>query len=118
VQQVVDHTDGKGAHIVLDFVGENGTEADGIAMTRDAGSYFAIGYGGKIDVPTMDFVAREINVIGNLVGSYNDLDDLMKLAAEGRVRLATKQYPLDDAVTALDDLDGGRIPGGRAILTN
>ena len=118
VQQVLDQTDGKGAHIVLDFVGENGTEADGIAMTRDAGSYFAIGYGGKINVPTMDFVAREINVIGNLVGSYNDLDDLMKLAAEGRVRLATKQYPLDDAVTALDDLDGGRIPGGRAILTN
>jgi NAD+-dependent secondary alcohol dehydrogenase Adh1 len=108
----------KGAHIVLDFVGEHGTEADGIAMTRDAGSYFVIGYGGKIDVPTMDFVAREINVVGNLVGSYNDLDDLMTLAAQGKVRLATKQYPLDDALTALEDLDGGRIPGGRAILVS
>jgi NAD+-dependent secondary alcohol dehydrogenase Adh1 len=118
VQQVLDQTSGEGAHVVLDFVGENGTEADGVAMTRDAGSYFVIGYGGKIDVPTIDFVAREINVIGNLVGSYNDLDDLMKLAAQGRVRLATKQYSLDDALTALDDLDGGRVPGGRAILVN
>jgi NAD+-dependent secondary alcohol dehydrogenase Adh1 len=118
VQKVLDQTSGEGAHVLLDFVGENGTEADGIAMTRDAGSYFAIGYGGKVDVPTMDFVAREINVIGNLVGSYNDLDDLMKLAATGRVRLVTKQYSFDDALTALDDLDGGRVPGGRAILVN
>jgi NAD+-dependent secondary alcohol dehydrogenase Adh1 len=42
----------------------------------------------------------------------------MTLAAQGRVRLATKQYSLDDALTALDDLDGGRVPGGRAILTS
>lgn len=118
VQNVLDQTSGQGAHVVLDFVGEHGTEADGIAMTRDAGSYFVIGYGGRLDVPTMDIIAREINVIGNLVGSYNDLVDLMTLTAQGRVRLATKQYPLDNAVTALDDLDGGRIPGGRAILVS
>ena len=87
-------------------------------MTRDAGYYFVIGYGGHVDVPTIDFVSREINVIGNLVGSYNDLDDLMALAARGLVKLSTHKYPLGDALTALDDLDGGRIPGGRAILTS
>jgi NAD+-dependent secondary alcohol dehydrogenase Adh1 len=118
VEKVLDETGGEGAQVVLDFVGENGTEADGIAMTRDSGSYFVIGYGGSVDVPTIDVISREINVVGNLVGSYNDLADLMELAAQGRVRLATQQYSLDDALTALDDLDGGRVPGGRAILTS
>ncbi|MCX2729065.1 NAD(P)-dependent alcohol dehydrogenase [Saccharopolyspora sp. NFXS83] len=116
VDAVRDITGGKGAHVVLDFVGENGTEADGIAMTRDAGSYFVIGYGGRVDVPTIDIISREINVIGNLVGSYNDLDELMTLTAQGKVSLRTRTYPLDAALDALDDLDAGRIPGGRAIL--
>ncbi|GAA3729850.1 NAD+-dependent secondary alcohol dehydrogenase Adh1 [Spinactinospora alkalitolerans] len=116
VDAVLDITSGKGAHVVLDFVGENGTEADGVAMTRDAGSYFVIGYGGRVDIPTIDVISREINVIGNLVGSYNDLDELMTLAAQGRVRLRTRTYPLDAALDALNDLDAGRIPGGRAVL--
>lgn len=117
VEQVLETTGGLGANVVLDFVGENGTEAEGVRMTRDAGSYFVVGYGGHVDVPTIDFVSREINVIGNLVGSYNDLVELMTLAAQDKVRLATQQYAFDDALTALDDLDAGRIPGGRAILT-
>ncbi|GAB3289393.1 NAD(P)-dependent alcohol dehydrogenase [Parasphingorhabdus pacifica] len=115
VSEVHDITGG-GAHVVLDFVGENGTEADSVAMTRNAGSYFVIGYGGKVDVPTIDIISREINIIGNLVGSYNDLEELMTLTAQGKVTLRTRIYPLDDALTALDDLDHGRIPGGRAIL--
>ena len=34
--------------------------------------------------------------IGNLVGSYNDLQDLMALAATGAVTLHTQKYALDD----------------------
>ncbi len=118
VERVLEIGGGEGSHVVLDFVGENGTEADGIAMTRDAGSYFVIGYGGAVHVPTIDVISREINVVGNLVGSYTDLVELMALTAEGRVALSTTQYPLAEALTALDDLDHGRIPGGRAILTS
>jgi NAD+-dependent secondary alcohol dehydrogenase Adh1 len=116
VARVLDLTDGKGAEVVLDFVGEHGTEAEGVAMTRDAGSYFVIGYGGAVNVPTIDLISREINVIGNLVGSYTDLRELMALAARGLVTLSTKAYPLTSALEALDDLDAGRLPGTRAIL--
>ena len=116
VSLVMDVTKGLGAHVVLDFVGEHGTEAIGVAMTRDAGSYFVIGYGGAVNIPTIDIISREINVIGNLVGSYNDLDELMTLAAQGKVKLSTAIYGLDAYDTALHDLDNGRVPGGRAIL--
>ena len=115
VDAVMDLTGGDGAHIVFDFVGEKGTEAEGIAMVRRAGSYFVIGYGGHVDVPTIDIISTEINVIGNLVGSYNDLDELMTLAAQGKVRLHTKTYPLGAVAEAMDDLDNGRLRG-RGIL--
>jgi NAD+-dependent secondary alcohol dehydrogenase Adh1 len=100
---------------VLDFVAEQGAEADGWAMTREAGSYYVIGYGGTLHVPTLDIISTERNIIGNIVGSYNDLAELMALAQAGRVTLHTRTYPLDAAAEALADLDAGRVRG-RAIL--
>ena len=66
-------TGGNGAEVVVDFVGEGGATAEGIAMLRRAGDYHVVGYGENIDVPTIDIISTEINIIGNLVGSYNDL---------------------------------------------
>ena len=116
VDKVKELTDGAGAEVVLDFVGEMGAEKDAWAMTREAGSQFVIGYGGKIEVPTIDIISSERNVIGNIVGTYNDLAELMVLAAQGKVTLHTKPYPLDAALDAFDDLENGRLPGARAIL--
>lgn len=103
------------AHVVLDFVGEQGAEKEGLAVTRRAGSYFIIGYGGSIDIPTIDLISTERNIIGNLVGSYNDLDELMTLAAQGKVTLHTRTYPLAAVNEAMDDLEAGRLQG-RGIL--
>jgi NAD+-dependent secondary alcohol dehydrogenase Adh1 len=115
VARVLELTDGKGAEVVLDFVGERGAERDAWAMTRRAGSDYVIGYGGTVDIPTIDVISTERNVIGNLVGSYNDLVELMALAADGRVKMLTQTYPLDAVNDAMDDLDAGRIRG-RGIL--
>lgn len=115
VQQVKELTDGNGAETVIDFVGEKGAVEDGVAMLRRAGSYFVIGYGGALNVPTIDIISTEINFVGNLVGTYNDLSELMTLAAQGKVVLHTQTYPLDAANDAMDDLDGGRLQG-RGIL--
>lgn len=115
IDQVMELTGGFGAEVVLDFVGENGSTAEGLAMTRRAGDYHVIGYGENVDVPTIDLVSAEKNIVGNLVGSYNDLCDLMSLAARGAVNLHTQTYALDDFQSAIDDLDNGRVRG-RAIL--
>jgi NAD+-dependent secondary alcohol dehydrogenase Adh1 len=116
VDAVLDLTGGNGAEVVLDFVAEQGAQQDAFAMTRRAGSQFVIGYGSNIDVPTIDIISTERNIIGNLVGTYNDLAELMVLAQSGQVTLHTKKYPLDSALDALADLDAGRVRG-RAILT-
>jgi NAD+-dependent secondary alcohol dehydrogenase Adh1 len=115
VGQVLDLTGGEGADVVLDFVAEEGAENDGFAMTRPAGSYSVIGYGGSLTIPTLDIISTERNIIGNIVGTYNELAELMVLAQAGKVTLHTKIYPLDAAQDALADLDAGRVRG-RAIL--
>jgi NAD+-dependent secondary alcohol dehydrogenase Adh1 len=104
-----------GAEVVVDFVGEGGSTAEGLAMTKPAGDYHVVGYGENVNVPTIDLVSAEKNVVGNLVGSYNDLCDLMELAARGLVTLHTQRYRLEDFQQAIDDLDNGRVRG-RAIL--
>ncbi|MGW6900298.1 NAD(P)-dependent alcohol dehydrogenase [Streptomyces sp. NBC_01727] len=115
VDQVAALTGGQGAEAVLDFVGEGGALEDGVRMLRRAGDYYVIGYGGTLSVPTIDIISTEINFIGNLVGSYTDLVELMDLAARGLVTLHTVTYPLDAFGRALEDLDRGRVRG-RAVL--
>jgi NAD+-dependent secondary alcohol dehydrogenase Adh1 len=115
VSNVQELTGGNGAEVVLNFVAEMGAENDGWAMTKRAGSHFIIGYGGTVQVPTIDIISTERNVIGNLVGTYNDLAELMTLAAQDKVKLHTQSYPLDAVNDAMDDLEQGRLRG-RGIL--
>jgi NAD+-dependent secondary alcohol dehydrogenase Adh1 len=115
VDAVKDLTGGAGADVVLDFVAEQGAENEGFAMTAPGGSYSVIGYGGELQVPTLDIISTERNVIGNIVGTYNELAELMVLAQSGKVTLHTKTYPLAAAADALADLDAGKVRG-RAIL--
>ena len=115
IDTVQELTDGMGAEAIIDFVGEKGAVEDGVAMIQDGGFYYVIGYGQNIDIPTIDVISREISFIGNLVGTYVDLQDLMTLTAQGQVTLHTTTYPLDAINDAMNDLDNGRLQG-RGIL--
>ena len=115
VGEILELTRGNGAEAVIDFVAEGGSTRVGVQMLRRAGNYYVVGYGEDLVVPTIDIISSEINFIGNLVGSYNDLAELMVLAAQGKVALHTTTYRLDEFQQALDDLDAGRVRG-RAIL--
>ena len=115
VEKLVMEITGGGAHVVFDFVGESGAELLAPKLLRNRGSHYVIGYGGAVNVPTIEMISREINIVGNLVGTYNDLVELMTLTAQGRITLHTAEYPLDAALDAIADLDNGRIRG-RGIL--
>jgi NAD+-dependent secondary alcohol dehydrogenase Adh1 len=115
VAQVKEFTDGQGAEAIFDFVGEGSAIENGIGMLRRAGSYYVIGYGGKLILPTMDIIATEINIVGNLVGTYNDLVELMALTLQGKVTLHTTTYALETVNDAISDLESGKLRG-RGIL--
>ncbi|MCQ8241561.1 NAD(P)-dependent alcohol dehydrogenase [Rhizosaccharibacter radicis] len=115
VDRVLELTRGKGAEAVIDFVGEGTAVSQGLAMTRAGGSYYIVGYGGKVEIPTIDMITSEKTIVGNLVGTYAELVELMELADRGLVTLRTREYRLEDANQALKDLHHGRIHG-RAVL--
>ena len=115
VTTVQELTDGRGAEAVIDFVAEGGSFEYGIPMLQRAGNYYIVGYGSDLKIAAIDVISTEINFIGNLVGTYNDLAELMTLTAQGKVTLHTTTYLLDAALEAIDDLDQGRLRG-RGIL--
>ena len=115
VEQVRDLADGAGVEAVLDFVGEGPAVEQGVRMLRQGGTYYVIGYGGTLQVPTMDFITGELSVVGNLVGSFTELRELMALAGQGRVSLRTTRYPLEAINEAVDALEHGRLEG-RAVI--
>ena len=115
VAAIMELTGGNGAEAVIDFVGEGDAIARGLAMTRNGGYYYIVGYGGKIEIPTIDMITSEKTIVGNLVGTYPELVELMALADRGLVNLVTREYKLEQANQALHDLHHGRIKG-RAVL--
>lgn len=109
-------TGGEGVDVVLDFVGEQNSPEVSLRILRRGGTYSIVGYGGKLALPTVDMITREIRILGNFVGTYRDLAELMELQREGRVQVSAHQYALSDAPRAVEDLRQGRI-FGRAVLT-
>ena len=107
---------GPGADAVFDFVGEDSTISDSVAMLCPGGTYYLVGYGGTVNLTAMQLVLGEITVAGNLIGTRADLEDLVRLTAQGKVVLHSTRYPLEAANDAIDDLRHGRIRG-RAILS-
>ena len=115
VGRVRDLTGGAGAPVVLDFVGEGGAERDAGAMLGPGGIHYVVGYGGTLEMPTVNFIASEKKVIGCQVGTYLDLVELMRLSADGLVSLHNRCYPLDAVEVAVADMRAGRIQG-RGVL--
>jgi NAD+-dependent secondary alcohol dehydrogenase Adh1 len=112
---VLELTGGRGADVVLDFVGTDATHAGSMDMLARAGTYSVIGYGGNLPLTSMGLVVGEQSVVGNLVGCWTDLYEVIQLHAAGRVTLRVETHPLDAINDVLDKLrDGGIL--GRAVL--
>jgi NAD+-dependent secondary alcohol dehydrogenase Adh1 len=114
VEEIQELTGG-GAHVVIDFVGELGVENLCWKMLRQGGQYFIVGYGGKIEIPTVHMIINEIQVGGSLVGNYAELVELMELNAEGRVEMHSSRYRLADINSAIEDFKAANI-AGRAVI--
>jgi D-arabinose 1-dehydrogenase-like Zn-dependent alcohol dehydrogenase len=106
---------GNGADVVLDFVGEQNSPEVSLGILRRGGTYSIVGYGGNLAIPTVAMITREIRILGNFVGNYRDLAELMELQRQGRVTVSAKEYRLAQAPKAVEDLRKGRVLG-RAVL--
>lgn len=112
---VRDVTGGRGADLVFDFVGTDSTHAGSLAALARGGTYSVVGYGGEISCQSAALVVAEQSIVGNLVGSWIDLWELVQLHAAGRVQLVTETHPLESVNEVLERLRDGDVTG-RAVL--
>jgi D-arabinose 1-dehydrogenase-like Zn-dependent alcohol dehydrogenase len=115
IRAVRDLTSGAGADVVMDFVAEGDAPKLAVSLLRRGGTYSIVGYGGQVSVPTMGMITQEYELLGNFVGTFQDLTELMALQQRGKIRVATQRYPLGEAANAIGELRAGKVRG-RAIL--
>jgi propanol-preferring alcohol dehydrogenase/NAD+-dependent secondary alcohol dehydrogenase Adh1 len=112
---VRDLTGGRGAQVVLDLVGEGDVPEHAMGMLAKGGVYSIVGYGGGVRIEHLDMINRELTILGNQIGSYPDLVDLMDLVAQGRVTIDSQLFPLESVVDVMHAVETGQV-SGRAVL--
>ncbi|MFC4125309.1 NAD(P)-dependent alcohol dehydrogenase [Nocardia rhizosphaerae] len=117
---ILDHTGGRGAEAVFDFVGSDATATLAVQSVAPNGAYRMVGLAGG--VPGIDSgpaggpgLPWGATVRKSYGGTRTNLIDAVALATAGRVRAEIECFDLADARTAFDRLDSGAIRG-RAVL--
>ena len=119
VAEIREMTGGVGAEVVIDYVGEGGAERDGVELLAANGVDFLVGYGGHLNAEILgEVLFPEVSFVGNICGNYNELVELVALAARGAVRLTTTTFPLEGVNEALHALDQGRMIGRGVLVPN
>ncbi|WP_367871127.1 NAD(P)-dependent alcohol dehydrogenase [Luteolibacter sp. Populi] len=117
LRKELNNTIGKGElDAVIDCAGAAEMIRTGFELLGVAGHYSSVGLvGDQIDIPLFPFVAREYTYHGSFWGNYNDLSEIMALAAEGKIRHTVKTVRLQDVNENLELLRAGDIVG-RAVI--
>ncbi|MBU3751055.1 MAG: NAD(P)-dependent alcohol dehydrogenase [Mycobacterium sp.] len=108
-------TGGRGADVVIDFVGATPTMNLARAVARTMADITVVGIGGG-EIP-LGFFSQpyEVAITTTYWGSRPELSELLALAARGQVATELSVYSLDDAAEAYRDLHDGVVTG-RAVV--
>lgn len=108
-------TGGRGADVVLDFVGSDSTMALAVAVTRMLGDVTVVGIAGGSLAFSFFSVPYEVSVQTTYWGSRPELVEVLELAARGLIRPKVTTVELDQALEAYRAMEQGRLEG-RAVV--
>ncbi|MGV0873228.1 NAD(P)-dependent alcohol dehydrogenase [Mycolicibacterium sp. XJ879] len=112
---IKDFTAGRGADVLLDFVGADATIELARAAARTLGDVTIVGIAGG-SVPLSFFSQPyEVSMQTTYWGTRRELVELLELAARGCVHVEASTYALDEAPRAYRDLQEGKVRG-RAVI--
>jgi propanol-preferring alcohol dehydrogenase len=111
----------RGAHAVIVFASRLAGFELGLRVLRRGGVFVSVGMPaadeGTLALSPLDLVAREPLITASVVGTVEDMRELVALAADGRVTTHVgRRGELADLPVVLDELDAAAYPG-RAVLT-
>lgn len=106
-------TNGKGADVVIDFVVSDESVKNSSSFLASGGKIVLVGVSNKpLSVNPQMFVLKEFSIAGSLVGTKDELADLVELARTKKLQsVVTKKFALDDINNALESLRRGEIVG-------
>ena len=108
-------THGRGADVVLDFVGVDATLELAAKTSRALGHLTVVGLGGGTLPFSFFALPYECSVAAPYWGTYPDLLEVVALAEAGKVKPKVQYFPLSEADEAYEALREGRI-SGRAVV--
>lgn len=94
----------------------------GLKLLKKRGVFIAVGLPaaseGAMSINPITLVLKGLRIVGSLVGSVEEMRELIQLAAEGKVKThIAKAVNLSEINQVLDDLENGTYTG-RAIIDN
>jgi propanol-preferring alcohol dehydrogenase len=108
-------TGGRGAEVVLDFVGVEATMALAAAVVRPLGHLTVVGIGGGSLPFGFWSVPYEASLATTYWGSVTELMEVLALAESGHISAHAQQFPLDEAPSVYEKLAAGELTG-RAVI--
>lgn len=116
VTQIREATGGRGADVVLDFVGSEDTMAMATAAARFMGDVTIVGIAGGIFPFSFFSLPYEVSMQTTYWGTRPELVELLGIAADGRIGSEITTYSLPDANNAYGDLKAGKIEGRGVVV--
>jgi propanol-preferring alcohol dehydrogenase len=114
-EAIRDLTHGRGAEVVLDFVGVDQTLELGTQTVRAEGHLTLVGIGGGTFPFGFFSQPYECSVATTYWGSLPELMEVVALARAGHLRIRSERFPLDRVAEAYQLMREGRIQG-RAVI--
>ena len=112
-------TEGLGVDCVIDIVGQTETMGAGIDSLRHGGRLVIVGYtADHYPVEGKYLAQNEMEIIGTRAGRKQDLIEVSRLMASGKIRsIVTQTFPMENANEALAVLRSGENLGRIVLLT-
>jgi propanol-preferring alcohol dehydrogenase len=107
---------GRGADLVLDFVGNDQTMAQAVTWSRTMGHVTVVGLAGGTYPFSFFTVPYECSLAITYWGSIGELVEVIALAESGAIRAQVERVPLDDAAHAYARLARGEIDGRVVVV--
>ena len=109
-------TGGRGADVVLDFVGAEATIALGAAVSRFLGDVTLVGIAGGTFPFNFFSLPYEVSLQSTYWGSRPELVEVLDLAARGHLRPTVTTVPLEEAVEAYHRMEAGSALGRQVVV--
>ena len=107
---------GQDLDVVIDFAGFETTTSGAIEAVKKGGRVVQVGVGrAETTIPTLLLIMKEAELIGSLAGTLEDLEVVLNLLAENKLKPLVSTIDFDQLPEGLASLERGEVRGRLAV---